>query len=70
VCSWHLKARKPEGDAFERASERFGCAPDRLLLLDDSAANVGGAIRCGWQAERVVGAADVREAVARRLQAM
>lgn len=63
VCSWHLKARKPDADAFERAAERLGCTPGQLLLLDDSEANVRAAIRCGWQAEQVVDAAGVRAAI-------
>ncbi len=50
VCSWHLRARKPDPEAFERAADRLKCAPDSLLLLDDSLANVEAAVRCGWNA--------------------
>ena len=65
VCSWHLKARKPDFAAFERAAEHLVCPPDRLLLLDDSDANVEAAVGCGWQAERVTDAAEMRTAIAR-----
>jgi len=66
VCSWHLRARKPEAAAFEGAAGRLECAPDRLLLLDDSAENVAAAIRCGWEADCVAGLADVVAAIGRR----
>ena len=66
ICSWHVRARKPEAAAFERAAERLQRSPDRLLLLDDSAANVHAAIRCGWDADRVTGLADVLAALGRR----
>ncbi len=65
ICSWQLRARKPEAVAFERAAERLASSPERLLLLDDSAENVAAAIRCGWQAERVTGRDDVAAAIGR-----
>jgi putative hydrolase of the HAD superfamily len=67
ICSWHIGARKPEPAAFERAAERIGCAPERLLLLDDSVANVEGARRCGWEAELVTGPGGLKDVVAIRL---
>jgi HAD superfamily hydrolase (TIGR01509 family) len=66
ICSWHIRARKPEPAAFERAAGRLGCSPDRLLLLDDSAENVEAAILCGWDADCVTGLPDVVEALGRR----
>jgi HAD superfamily hydrolase (TIGR01509 family) len=67
ICSWHLRARKPEALAFERAALRLGCPPDRLLLLDDSAENAEAAARCGWDAECVTGSEEVAAAIGRRL---
>jgi HAD superfamily hydrolase (TIGR01509 family) len=55
ICSWHLRARKPEPLAFERAAERLRVDPDRLLLLDDSVENVRAARRCHWEAECMSG---------------
>jgi putative hydrolase of the HAD superfamily len=59
VCSWHLKARKPEPAAFDRVAAPLGRAPETLLLLDDSAANVSGAIAAGWNAAQVTTADEV-----------
>ena len=67
ICSWHIKARKPEAVAFERASLRLGCSAERLLLLDDSAENVEAAARCGWDAACVTGFEEVVAAIGRRL---
>jgi HAD superfamily hydrolase (TIGR01509 family) len=65
VCSWHVNAVKPEPAAFERATGLLAAAPSRLLLLDDSAANVEAARRCGWNAEQVSGAAAFTAALER-----
>jgi putative hydrolase of the HAD superfamily len=67
ICSWHLRARKPDHAAFERAAERLALPPDQLLLLDDSDVNVQAARQCGWQAECVTGAGEMRAAIERRL---
>jgi HAD superfamily hydrolase (TIGR01509 family) len=54
ICSWHLRARKPDSASFEAAREHLGVvAGERLLLLDDSAPNVEAARRSGWRAEQV-----------------
>ena len=66
VCSWQIRARKPDAVAFERAAERLGCRPHGLLLLDDSAENVAAAIGAGWDAECVTGLDAVRAAIERR----
>ena len=66
ICSWHLKARKPEAIAFERAAERLGCSPNRLLLLDDSEENVNAALQCGWDASLVTSIDDLVDALSRR----
>lgn len=67
ICSWHLRARKPDDVAFERAAERLRLDPDRVLLLDDSADNVRAAQRCGWAAERVSGMTQLVAATSRYL---
>ena len=64
ICSWELKATKPDQAAFERAAARLDVAPHRLLLLDDGPANVESARGCGWNARRVLCRADVSEALA------
>jgi putative hydrolase of the HAD superfamily len=66
ISSWQLGARKPEAASFEKAAQRLGKSPAALLLLDDSAANVDAALRCGWDAERVTDAAEVLAALERR----
>jgi HAD superfamily hydrolase (TIGR01509 family) len=65
ICSWHLRARKPDQVAFERAAERLRLDPDRLLLLDDSIDNVMTAQRCGWAAEQVSGLTQLVTATSR-----
>jgi FMN phosphatase YigB (HAD superfamily) len=55
ICSWHVGARKPDEQAFRGVAECLGVAPERLLLLDDSAVNVESARSCGWNAECVSG---------------
>lgn len=50
LMSWRLGACKPDPVVFERAARALGSPPDRLLLIDDSAANVRGARDAGWQA--------------------
>jgi HAD superfamily hydrolase (TIGR01509 family) len=68
ICSWHLRARKPDAAAFERAAERLRLEPDQLLLLDDTVDNVRAAQRCGWAAECVSGMTDLVSATSRYLQ--
>ena len=64
ICSWELKAAKPDEAAFERAASRLDAAPHGLLLLDDDPTNVESARRYGWNAQTVSCAADVTEALA------
>lgn len=45
-----LGARKPSAELFGQVVARTGCPPGALLLIDDSAPNVAGAIACGLQA--------------------
>jgi HAD superfamily hydrolase (TIGR01509 family) len=67
LCSWHVRARKPERAAFDRAIERLGLPPDHLLLFDDTIANVEAAISCGWHAARVTTLREARTAIEKHL---
>jgi putative hydrolase of the HAD superfamily len=50
LYSSHVQLIKPEAALFELASGTFGAPPDRLVLLDDIAANVDAARANGWKA--------------------
>jgi len=41
---------KPDPAFFEAVAAKTGLAPETLLLIDDSAANIEGARRAGWRA--------------------
>ncbi len=58
--SYETGLLKPDEDAFAHVVSTLGAAPDTILFFDDSALNVESARRCGLQAERVLGPADVR----------
>lgn len=63
ICSWHLRAAKPDPGSFERAAGRLGLAAEHLLLLDDSIANVEAARQLRWNAAVVHGVRDLADAV-------
>ena len=65
ICSWHLRATKPDPLAFERAADRLAMPGASLLLLDDSPANVHAARDLGWYAALVEEYGDVENALAR-----
>ncbi len=48
--SGRLGHAKPDRAFFDTVREALGTAPERLLLVDDSAANVAAAEALGWQA--------------------
>jgi 2-haloacid dehalogenase/putative hydrolase of the HAD superfamily len=48
VVSSHERVMKPDPRAFEIACERAGLAPEKLLFVDDNAANVEAAHRLGF----------------------
>jgi glucose-1-phosphatase len=50
LFSCALGALKPDLALFELVARQVGVAPNNLLLIDDSPANVAGARRAGWQA--------------------
>ena len=64
ICSWHVRATKPDPLAFERAASRLAVPAGQLLLLDDSLANVHAARELGWNAAVVEDSGDVDHALA------
>lgn len=50
IYSAQIGCRKPDRDFYRAAAIRVGIAPEQLLLVDDTEANVQAARREGWQA--------------------
>lgn len=70
VVSGEERLVKPDPAIYALAARRFGHAPEATLFIDDNAANVAGAIACGWHAHRFHDAATLRaELVGRGLLA-
>ena len=61
--SCDLGVRKPSPDFYARLASRYGLLPDTTVLVDDSAANVEGALSAGWRGVEFRGAAATREAL-------
>jgi putative hydrolase of the HAD superfamily len=60
----HLTGRiKPDADAFEHVAATLGCAPARVLFLDDNSLNVEAARQVGMQSVRVQGALEAQRAL-------
>jgi HAD superfamily hydrolase (TIGR01509 family) len=49
VVSGRLHMVKPGFDIYKHLIDRFGLDPARTLFIDDSPANIEGALECGWQ---------------------
>lgn len=49
VVSGRLGLVKPEHEIYEHLTGLYGLDPARTLFIDDSIANVEGALNCGWQ---------------------
>jgi len=45
---------KPDKEAFEFVVAALGCAPERILFLDDNRLNIDGALAVGMQARRTM----------------
>ena len=56
---------KPDPEGFEYILSELKVAPETILFLDDSPANVAAARTCGLVAEPVVGLAEVQRALAK-----
>jgi HAD superfamily hydrolase (TIGR01509 family) len=59
LCSWQLRAIKPDSAAFDRAAAVIGAHRESLILFDDTLACVAGARRAGWRAIHVEDASDL-----------
>lgn len=62
VVSGVEKMVKPNPAIFALAADRFGHAPDRMLFIDDNAANIAAAAKAGWNVHHFVDGADALEA--------
>jgi len=58
--SARLGVAKPDPAAFRIVADTLGIWPERILFVDDQAANVDGARRAGMQAEQFTGATRLR----------
>jgi putative hydrolase of the HAD superfamily len=63
LYSSHVQLIKPESALYELASRRFGAPADRLVLLDDIAANVDAARANGWKALQFTSAHSCEQAL-------
>lgn len=50
VYSAQIAARKPGRAFFDAAAKHSGSAPENILLVDDTKANVDAALAAGWEA--------------------
>jgi glucose-1-phosphatase len=57
---------KPDPEIYEHVVAALGCAPGRILFLDDNQPNVDAARACGLEAERAVGPEAARAILAGR----
>jgi len=56
VVSGLEKVAKPDPEIFDRAAARFGYAPEDMLFIDDSLANIETARSLGWRVHHFVDA--------------
>lgn len=64
-ASHEIGHRKPQPAAFDHVLREIGMSAPEVLLFDDLAANIEGALALGMQAVLVRGPDDVRDALAR-----
>lgn len=62
VVSGVEKLVKPDPAIFELAARRFGHAPQRMLFIDDNAANIAAAAAAGWHVHHFTDGARALEA--------
>lgn len=62
--SFELGVLKPDVAAFAQVAGMLEIPAERVLFLDDNAANVAGAAAAGFQAIRVAGVAEARQRLA------
>jgi putative hydrolase of the HAD superfamily len=63
LYSSFVRLIKPEAELYELASRSFAAAADRLVLLDDIAANVDAARANGWKALQFIDARTCEQAL-------
>ena len=63
LYSSHVRLIKPEAELYELAGRCFAAAADRLVLLDDIAANVDAARAIGWKALQFIDARTCEQAL-------
>ena len=61
--SFEIGLLKPDRQAFDYVASQVGPPPDRVLFLDDNAANVDGALAAGFSARQVSGISSARQAL-------
>lgn len=59
--SCYVGLRKPGLAIYRRAIDILGCAPERILFVDDRAENVDGGLAAGMKAIRFAGDSELRE---------
>ncbi len=67
VVSGIERLAKPDPAIFQLAAQRFGHAPERMLFIDDNAANIASAAALGWQVHHFTRGAEALEADLRAL---
>ncbi len=61
VVSYLINMMKPHRDIFDYTAAQFGIDPAETLFIDDTQANIDGAIAAGYQACRFTDAEDLRK---------
>ena len=66
VVSGDEQLAKPDPAIYALAAARFGRAPETMLFIDDSLANVESARECGWHGHHFIDAETLRADLAER----
>lgn len=66
VFSFELGVLKPQPEFYCRAADRIGVLPERVLVIDDSVANIRGAVQAGMDGFLFRGAEDLERELIRR----
>lgn len=65
LSSCYMGLRKPDPTMYNRALDILGCAPQRVLFIDDRAENVAGGAKAGMKAIQFTGAVALSEELKR-----
>lgn len=66
TVSGRVKLIKPQREIYDLHARTFGLEPSKTIFIDDSQANVDGAIAAGWQAVLFTGAEKLKADLAER----